>query len=521
MSGLTRGQLAEAQAGVRATGAYKTITFSDTDEAGKFPTKASLSTALTGNDNDIDYLADTANTAGNDITIQYASDETQPGSSINVSVVGSAIKVNLATTVSAEKATGTMTSDATVPDTGGTFVVGAKTYTVRTTLTEAYASAVLTSDATAPDDAETVTVGNTVYTFKTTINGTTANEVLIGASAATALDNLKSAVNLTAGGGTTYGSATLINAEATATTNTDTEQTFVSKVLGTAGNSIAKAEASAHLDFDGAGAVFTGGVAAVANEVLIGASAAAFLDNVKLAVNAGSGVGVEYSTGTTANATAEATTNSNTVQTFEALTAGSAGNSIILTESLTHTTVSGAGSGGGTLEGGTDAGEITSTASDVITAIEASTPAAALVDVTLKSGNDGTGLVTDLAATNLTGGSSGKIPLFTVIGEVLVSLRGYIETDLTGASATLVHGKTGATNDLITILTATNLDAGAGIDSTGSVARGTALAKVPVKLYHDGEEIFATVATASVTAGVIHYIADYIAVSDDGSVDAV
>jgi hypothetical protein len=514
----TRGELAEIQAGVRPLGAMRSITFDGGIESGKVSTKAALTTALTGNDNDIDYLADTAGLAGNDITIQYATGDKQVGSGIDVEVTGSTIKVNLATTATAESAQGLMTSDATAPDTGGTFVVGAKTYTARTALTEAYASAVLTSDATAPSDGDQVVVGATTYTFKTALTPT-ANEVLIGASAAAALDNLKSAVNLTGTPGTDYAAATAINAEATATTNTDTEQTFVAKTLGTAGNSIAKSETSTHLDWDGAGAFFTGGVAAIANEVLIGASAAAFLDNVKSAVNATAGVGTTYSTGTTANATVEATTNTNTTQLFSALTAGTAGNSIVFTENLTHTTMSGQGSGGGTLEGGTAAGDSTSTASDVITAIEASTAAAALVDVSLTSGNDGTGLVTTMAATNLSGGSDGKVLLFTVTGECLVSLRGYCETNLAGASATLVHGKTGTTNDLIPSFTATDLDAGGGIDSTGIVARGTALAKVPLKLYHDGESIFATVGTASVSAGVVHYIADYVAVSQNAGVE--
>lgn len=515
---LTRGDLEEIGSGIRPPAAMKTVTFDSGIESGKVATKATLSTALTGADNDIDYTADDTGTAGNDISIQYAT-VGQAGSSTTVSVTDSAIVVELGTSSTAEKAHGTMTSDATNPDTGGTFVVGAKTYTFRTALTEAYASAVLTSDTTAPDDGDTVEVGDTTYTFKTALTtdpATVPNEVLIGASAATALDNLKSAVNGTAGEGTTYGTGTVANGEVTATTNTDTEQTFVAIELGVAGNSIAKSETSAHLDFDGAGATLTGGVDAIANEVLIGGSAAATLDNVKSAVNATAGAGTTYSTGTTANATAEATTNTNTTQKFEALTAGAAGNSIVLTENATHITVSGSG----TLAEGSDAGEINATASEVITAIEANTEAAALVDVALKSGNDGSGLVTEMAATNLSGGSSGKVPLFTANGTVLVALRGYCETSLAGATATLVHGKTGTTNDLIPSFTATDLDAGGGIDSTGIVARGTALAKTPLKVYHDGEDIFATVGTATITAGKIHYLADYISLSHSAYVEA-
>lgn len=50
-------------------------------------------------------------------------------------------------------------------------------------------------------------------------------------------------------------------------------------------------------------------------------------------------------------------------------------------------------------------GNPTSTAAQLRTAVLASTPAAALVDVALAAGNDGTGVVTALAFTNLAGAS--------------------------------------------------------------------------------------------------------------------
>lgn len=51
----------------------------------------------------------------------------------------------------------------------------------------------------------------------------------------------------------------------------------------------------------------------------------------------------------------------------------------------------------------------TSTAAQVKAAVDASTPAAALVSVANAPGNDGTGVVTALAATALTGGRSSSI----------------------------------------------------------------------------------------------------------------
>lgn len=112
-----------------------------------------------------------------------------------------------------------------------------------------YATAILTSDATAPEDDSTVTIGTKVYTFKTTLtaSGATPYEVLIGISAAVALDNLKSAINATAGAGTTYGSGTPAHPEVTATDNTNTTQKIQARTVGITGNAIATTEVSAHL----------------------------------------------------------------------------------------------------------------------------------------------------------------------------------------------------------------------------------------------------------------------------------
>ena len=108
-----------------------------------------------------------------------------------------------------------------------------------------------------PANGATVTIGTQVYTFQTTLTNVAGN-VLIGVSAATALDNLKAAVNKDAGGGTTYAAATVIHPTVTATTNSDSTQLFVAKVAGVAGNAIVTLELSTALSF-GAGTL-TGGV---------------------------------------------------------------------------------------------------------------------------------------------------------------------------------------------------------------------------------------------------------------------
>lgn len=112
-----------------------------------------------------------------------------------------------------------------------------------------------------PANNETVTVGDTTYTFKTTLTGA-ANEVLRGASAAAALDNLKSAVNATAGAGSTYGTGTVENAQVDASTNTDTTQVFDAVAIGTAGNAYVSTETLTTGSFTGA--TLSGGLAATA-----------------------------------------------------------------------------------------------------------------------------------------------------------------------------------------------------------------------------------------------------------------
>lgn len=71
-------------------------------------------------------------------------------------------------------------------------------------------------------------------------------------------------------------------------------------------------------------------------EVLIGASAAESLDNLKLAINKGAGEGTNYSTGTVAHPLVTATTNTNTTQVIEAKTAGVAANDIATTTDSAH-----------------------------------------------------------------------------------------------------------------------------------------------------------------------------------------
>ena len=75
-------------------------------------------------------------------------------------------------------------------------------------------------------------------------------------------------------------------------------------------------------------------VLAVADDVLIGASNTATLDNLVNAINAGPGAGVTYGTGTVANASATAATRVANDTIVTAIIAGIAGNSIASTETM-------------------------------------------------------------------------------------------------------------------------------------------------------------------------------------------
>jgi hypothetical protein len=245
-----------------------------------------------------------------------------------------------------------------------------------------HAESVLTSDGTIPSSGDTVTIGDKTYTFVSSLSDPAIPfEVVIGTSAATALDNLKAAINLSAGAGSVYGTGTTKNTSVVATDNTDTTQKVVARVPGTAGNSIAVSGTSNHLSWGGStlgggvdaetvsinGRAYSfvtvlseiNGADAIADQVLFGSDSSVALDNLKLAVNAEGTAGSSYSTGTIKNADVLATTNESNAQTFEALVSGSAGNAI-----TTTTTIVNGSFGGATLSGGSDA-----TAAEFIAAI--------------------------------------------------------------------------------------------------------------------------------------------------------
>lgn len=218
-------------------------------------------------------------------------------------------------TINGTLGTQTLTTTGTF-SAGETITIGDVVYTMRSSLTGAKATAVLTgSDVFS--NGETIQIGNVTYTMRTALtSGGQPFEVLIGASLAASLDNLKVAINAGTGAGTEYGSGTYAHPQVTATTNTNTEQTVEARDYGTSFNKLPVSEQCANASWGAA--TLANGAATVPNEVLIGANAAASLDNLKSAINDSGTEGTHYSVGTGAHPQVTATTNADDSQVVQA-----------------------------------------------------------------------------------------------------------------------------------------------------------------------------------------------------------
>jgi hypothetical protein len=99
-------------------------------------------------------------------------------------------------------------------------------------------------------DTQTVVVGGKTYTTQTTLTNVDGN-VLIGASAAATLANLKAAINLEAGAGTTYAAAMTANTRVKAISNDATTLVVKALVPGEIGNLIASTETQTNASWGG------------------------------------------------------------------------------------------------------------------------------------------------------------------------------------------------------------------------------------------------------------------------------
>lgn len=139
-----------------------------------------------------------------------------------------------------------------------TFVLIANTNIVSSLTSSAIAASLLLTFTGVGIATETVVVGATTYTYRASVS-TTANEVKIGASAAESAANLISAINASAGGGTTYGSLTVANANSSAAAGAGTTVLVSAKTPGTAGNSIAVSETLTNGSWAGGATALAGG----------------------------------------------------------------------------------------------------------------------------------------------------------------------------------------------------------------------------------------------------------------------
>jgi len=158
---------------------------------------------------------------------------------------------------------------------------------------------------------DTVTINDKTYTFVDELSETAGvaviNEILYGISDAVALDNLKSAVNGTAGEGTTYSTGTEQPTGVEATTNTDTAQLFVATEAGDAGNDIAVSTTGADLEFQDEATTATATLADGHDDdgktLVIGGNVGTTQTSLRNAINGGTGSGTTYSTALTAHPT--------------------------------------------------------------------------------------------------------------------------------------------------------------------------------------------------------------------------
>lgn len=228
------------------------------------------------------------------------------------------------------------------------------------------ASAVLTSDETQPTAGKKVTVGVEVYTFTAAGTLPTRYTVPLGATTADTMLNLLAAIK----------NHPLVDAVLTSTYVI----TVTAKEAGTAGNTIAKAENDAHLDWDGTGAFLTGGLEAetitigtqvyraknipiAANDFAIGDDLETSLANLYATIN-GTYTSTQAYGGTIAHTQVVAVAKNATTITLRGRVPGISLNSVATTETCAAASFPDTTLGGGT--GASDAGVTTAGATVTI-----------------------------------------------------------------------------------------------------------------------------------------------------------
>lgn len=119
-------------------------------------------------------------------------------------------------------------------------------------------------------------------------------------------------------------------------------------------------------------------------------------------------------------------------------------------------------------------------------------------------------------------GAIGTVALFTITGEVMYRLVAYCTEDLAGATATISVGTTGNTAVNIAVTTATNIDSGEiWYNATPVVGTATVTeTNLPYFLNVNGNDIFATIATANITDGTVVFKLYYTPLNSSSTVVA-
>lgn len=220
-----------------------------------------------------------------------------------------------------------------------TVTIGDIIYTFVAALTEAKATATYTvgGGGSVIQDGNTLTINGKVYTWQTSLTNVDGH-VLIGANDTAALLNMLRAITLGTASGTSYAAATTAHPTVTATSSNATTLVITALLVGVAGNALTLAESSSGA-WGSSTTVLTGGVAAVAYEILIDDTAAHTRDNLKNAVTGDAGLytnrGTKYSTGTVLNAAASAAA-SGANMTVTALAHGTSGDSVVTSETASN-----------------------------------------------------------------------------------------------------------------------------------------------------------------------------------------
>jgi hypothetical protein len=313
-----------------ADAANKHVHIATTDQTGASPT---VTIPNIGNDADTFLMKD----AVQDVTHKTITESTICPTD---TAVVSAVKASKVLTVAAP------------PAEGETVSMGGVAYKCRRSAlgAGAYATAVLTSDTVQVTETDTVTIGDgtrsIIYRFMNTMAA--VNDVQIGADAPGTMDNLFKAMMGTGTDDVEYFSGTETLASrltsivghlpvATINAPTNTIITITDNALGYAGNTFTKAENSTHLDFDGVGAVFTGGIdPQAANDVFVDSSAENFIINLEKAVELTGTAGTHYGTGTAINDNVICSAKDASTFTAQAKVGGVAGNSIAVAETLSN-----------------------------------------------------------------------------------------------------------------------------------------------------------------------------------------